>query len=625
MCGFFGVTLNEPKLPLLNEISFNNSRLNNRGPDGYHFFCSPCSRNYAIHYRLAVNDLTSAGTQPFATNTFPGKTLVFNGEVYNFRDLIKELDPKIILYSSSDTEVLYRGICEIGFKFLNRISGPFALSFIDTTSDTLLLARDRFGEKPLYYRFTHDSIVYGSDALQVATYDYGASQVSLEASTSFCLKGYTDKDKSILDNVFSIPPGHILELDINTFRFTLKPYINFQALIDTESAAFESLSDHCSIVDNVSTLLRSSVERQLNSDRASCILMSGGLDSTIIASIASSISSELNTYTVRFSDIDEGNESFVAREIASYLGTFHHEIDLGNFSTSDFDDILRNLDTPVSDPSIIPSSLAFKAISPSHTVVLTGDGADELFAGYNHYSRLQLLLKFNWALSRIPTVPLPIKSRFVSKFPGIGKWIGVLGLDLSKFIFNPRQIFQPNQLSRLLQSSPALDDLSLLEFGDTSLLRAAMLQDVESYLSSVVLPKTDRASMIHGVEVRCPFLDLDLSNFSFGLPDNLLSNQAERKVLLNALADQLLPSHLRKLQGRKYGFSFSVDMFFRRSTWSSFLKESVLESGLPIVEDYFINIIDEHLNGSNHGHQLFVLLMLSRWSLIHGAKFDLAS
>lgn len=621
MCGFFGVSSREPVL--IKDSQLCNARLSYRGPDGSRYYHSSDMLHHAVHYRLAINDLSSAGSQPFSTAEYRSCALIFNGEIYNFRELKKLLNSSIPFYSSSDTEVLFRGLCEIGPSFLESVSGAFSFCFLDLSSQSVLLARDRFGEKPLYYRFDQSSLVYGSDSLQVAYYKRSSVTISKDSLVSFCINGNYGAETSFFDNVQQIPFGHFLKLDLNSFASSLTCYFDPQR----EHIAQTSPSPHKAVVsapnyESLLHLLRTAVSRQLNSDRSSSLLLSGGVDSSIIAALASASSEQLNTYTVRFPDINDGAESLIARELATRLGTSHREINIGSFLPMDLDELLSRLDSPLSDPSTLPSSLVYREIASKHAVVLSGDGADELFGGYTHYSRILKLAKYRRLFSLLPKTPDVLKRVVNLFYPQASKWLSIFGHDLSSSPLPVRNIFASKQLEWLIPGFPDSSVVASREFSENlTPLRIAMIHDMDSYLSRIVLPKTDRVSMANSVEVRCPFLDLDVIKFSLGLPDHCLASSSSQKIILNELADSILPSEVRSLQLRKYGFSFCVDTLFRRPIWIRAVRESVYESNLPINSVRFESILERQASGRQYGHQLFTLMMLSRWALIHNVAF----
>lgn len=622
MCGFFGVSSRAPVL--IKESQLCNARLSYRGPNGSRYYHSSDMLHHAVHYRLAINDLSSAGSQPFSTAEYSSCTLIFNGEIYNFRELKSLLNSRIPFYSSSDTEVLFRGLCEIGPSFLEAVSGPFSICFLDLSNQSVLLARDRFGEKPLYYRLDQSNLIYGSDSLQVAKYNCSSVTVSQDSLVSFCINGNCGVEASFFDNVQQIPSGHFLKIALNSFSPSLTCYFDPQR----EHIAQISLSPHKAEVSspNIGTLLHlltTAVRRQLNSDRSSSLLLSGGVDSSIIAALACASSERLNTYTVRFPDINDGAESLIARELATRLGTLHCEINIGCFFPTDLDELLSRLDSPLSDPSALPSALAYREIASMHAVALTGDGADELFGGYTHYSRILRLARYGRLFSRLPKSPDVLQRAVNLLYPQASKWLAIFGHDLSSDPLPVRNIFASKQLEWLIPGFLDSNVVASSDFSeDLTPLRIAMSHDMDSYLSRIVLPKTDRVSMANSVEVRCPFLDLDVIKFSLGLPDHCLASSSSQKIILNELADFILPSEVRSLQLRKYGFSFCVDTLFRSPIWIRAVRESVYESNLPINVVRFESILDRQASGRKFGHQLFTLMMLSRWALIHNVAFS---
>ena len=618
MCGFIGVVSQTPFYTNQDIFSQHSKRLLKRGPDSSGFRSGYQERLLVQHYRLSVVDLSSFGNQPFENCNDSSSWISFNGEIYNHKELSIDLQLKGLKFlSCCDTEVLVNGLWSVGTEFLSRLSGQFAFAYISEKSDYLLLARDLLGEKPLYYIASDSKIVFGSDLLQVACFNRLPPKISKQRLAEYFVRGTFSNGNTPFEDVKLLRAGHYIEFDLRTLKSTAGETAYWKPRpVQLVSSIYGNIGLQKAALK---PLLVDSITKTLSSDRKTSILLSGGIDSSIIAALASEVVGNIETYTVRFEHGIAGKDADIAAHLSQYLGSDHTEIFFGDLEPFILESIIPFLDTPITDPSILPSSLVYKAVSSKHTVVLTGDGADELFAGYNHYALVRKIEPYAKLLQQLPSLSLPFLSRLAPPSVRGRNWFRVFGSDISRANVPIRDLLFPNEIFRLtgFELSPAISALSCSSEYLLSALRVAMNSDLTEYLGELVLLKTDRASMMHSVEVRCPFLSRDIIDYSMNLPDHLLCNGNDRKLLLCKLADEIIPVPIRNMQTTKMGFSFSVDRLFRQQQWLSYLKDSISETNLPLNKKHIFNLVALHVSNKNYGSLLFSILMLVRWTKVH--------
>jgi len=617
MCGIVGVASSCGKVrPEL--ISLLRDELSHRGPDDIGLWISDDGLVGLGHQRLSVIDLSSNAHQPMSFRT-ENTLITFNGEIYNYKELKRELQELgYVFHSESDTEVIIGAYDAWGKDFLNRLNGQFAFAIFDKDTQKVMLARDRAGEKPLYYAHFNHKLIFASELKAILAYPGFPRKLNIAALNDYLTFGYVMGSKSILRDINKLKAAHYAEYDISTNRLTVSRYWEIPApMFDPHTPAEKLLKP-------LHELLRNSVQKQLVADVPLGILLSGGMDSSLITAIASKVSSEpVNTFTITFPGYKGYDESGHARLIADHFKTHHTEFEAKPETVELLPLLARQYDEPLADTSIIPTYLISKLIRQYATVALSGDGADELFGGYPFYSWLYFL---NEVRKLLPGWTRKSAAGFVKKFVPVGvrgrNHVIALKGDLAYSIAHINMLFdhgtRQSLLRPILGQNMALSDApeqSRIHICNQnySWLRQATEADFRTTMVDAYLTKVDRASMLNSLEVRAPFLDFRLIEFAYGqVPDHLKVRGTKRKILLQHLAKQLLPPAFDL--SRKQGFIIPMDAWFKKGRWGNYIKSLLLSNNQKIFDHGIIkDLIDGQVKGRNNTRRLFALTMFELW------------
>lgn len=587
--------------------------LRHRGPDGSGEWRSADRRVALGHRRLSIIDLSSAGSQPM---TDDGGTveIVLNGEIYNYRELKRTLETKGHRFrSASDTEVLLKAYREWDTNCLAHINGMFAFAIYDIDRRRVFLARDRAGEKPLFYHKLKGRLAFASELKALMQDPAFPRELDPHALDHYLAYGYVPGELCMLAGVRKLPPAHALTYDVDSDTIRRWRYWSLPAAPESDEA------DPQLLLDELDGLLEDAVRLQLVADVPVGVLLSGGIDSSLITAMAArSSSSPVRTYNVAFPGHAAFDESPHARMVASYFGTQHTELVAEPAAASVVADLARQYDEPVGDSSMIPTYLISRLIRQSCTVALGGDGGDELFGGYPHYTRVQRSLRWR---SLVPSfikkrignaaahVPVGVRGRAYVRslaLPDEDAWIA----PTLQFDVGTRRRLAP-ATAGLRGVTPEDYRLRVGEAGRTP-LQKMMIADFNTYLPEDILVKVDRASMLASLEVRAPFLDHRIIEFAAGkLPDHLRATATTRKVLLRMLASRVLPPKLDLT--RKQGFSLPLGAWFK-GTWGSYMRE-VLRSAPPALFDgkALAELMSDERQLRRNAQRLFNLALLELW------------
>lgn len=587
-----------------------------RGPDDAGEWYSSDFRVGLAHRRLSIIDLSSAGHQPMLDEN-GHFCIVFNGEIYNFQDLRRELRGKgHIFRSESDTEVILTSYREWGIDCLKRFNGMFAFGLHDSERRRFFLARDRAGEKPLYYWYSNGKFIFASELKAMMADPVFPRILDYQAFDHYLAYGYVPGNKCILKGVNKLEAGHALEYDCETdevrkWRYWQLPEQNAGNKWDIDEFSFE-----------LEELFKDSVKRQLVADVPVGVMLSGGLDSSLITAIAAAMSPHrIRTFNVSFRGHDGFDESEHARLIAEYFGTHHEELVVEPTSFNLMPEIAKQFDEPIADHAIVPTYLLSREIRKLVKVALSGDGGDELFGGYNHY---------NWILKQEDLRKFIPKSlrRCISLVAADYLPIGMLGRnyliglsdDYRNSISHTNLYF--DRLSRKRMYSPAIrlaDNHVIPEIYRSSLsdptqspLRQGMEADFRTTLSDGYLVKVDRASMLASLEVRTPLLDYRIIEFAYGcLPDHMKVTKKARKILLRRLAKRLLPKEYDVT--RKQGFTMPLHAWFK-GDWGAYMESVLMNSDGNIFNKRFIHdLLSLQKKGYSNTNRIFALTIFELW------------
>jgi len=623
-------------------------RLAHRGPDGSGLWSSPSGRIALAHRRLAIIDLTETGRQPM---DYAGRFwITFNGEIYNFNDLRPQL---LALGHSfrgeSDTEVLLAAITQWGIDdALRRSVGMFAFALWDARDRVLHLARDRMGEKPLYLGEFFGHLFFASELRAFRAIPGFDARISGIAANAYLRDGCVPGALSICEGIYKLPPGHVLTVQAGRDQRLpvdwphpaggsslrdLKPR-SYWSCRDAATKGRESpIDDPRAAVEQGEELIRQSVREQMHADVPTGAFLSGGIDSSLVTAVMQHQSSQsVRTFTVAFDD-PRYDESQHARAIADHLGTRHEEFSLREREiVAQVPSIVHLMDEPTANGSFFPVYLISRLARAQVTVALSGDGGDELFAGYNRYA----LAPSTWRRTRwIPSSlrrqfagilssgGSPTSSWLVSKMAHFGSQVGSADARRKLARVLTSETFCETYLrltawwiehSVLERSSPPPPRDWPAQFTDD--LPSMLLADQINYLPDDSLAKVDRASMATSLETRLPLLDHRLVEFSWRLPVNLKLRGRTTKWLLRAILDRYVPRSL--IERPKMGFSVPIDKWLRDPLreWASDMLHSAAFHGMFAVRPAAIRRLwDNYLVG--HGpsaQEIWALVMLSAWA-----------
>jgi asparagine synthase (glutamine-hydrolysing) len=565
--------------------------------------------------RLSIIDL-STGHQPIH-NEDRSVWIVFNGEIYNFRELRRELETAgHRFYTSTDTEVIVHAYEQWGKDAIARLRGMFGLAIWNTRTRELLVARDRIGIKPLHYATVNGRLYFGSELkslLQAPDLPRDLDPDALDHYLSFL---YTPRDGSIFKSVRKLPPGHLLTWQNG--RIAIEQY--------WEMPADETFTgSEADAVSQLRAVLTDAVRSHLVSDVPLGAFLSGGIDSSLVVGLMSEVSgARVKTFSIGF-DEPEFDELEPARKVAQHFGTDHHEFVVKPDGVSILDRLVSHFDEPFADSSAIPTWYVSEMARRHVTVVLSGDGGDELFGGYDRYVPHPRVVAFDRysprALRRVAEIAaarLPHGARGKNFLRHVGRDDQGRYLDAIRFFgTDEKPALLTADLRRAIQGPDPETRLArhFERFAHLPWPSQMMRFDAETYLPEDVLTKVDRMSMAHSIESRVPLLDNEVIAFASALPASLKIKDGRRKHVLKEVAAALLPAEI--LNRRKQGFGVPLGTWFRGNLRELFA--DTLLSPASLQRGYFQpafvrQIVDEHVTGKrDHTLRLWQLVVFEKW------------
>jgi asparagine synthase (glutamine-hydrolysing) len=615
MCGIIGVA-SRTAVSDRGWLALGRDALRHRGPDDAGEWWSADACVGVGHRRLAVIDLSPAGHQPMQ-DAGGGLCIVFNGEIYNFADLRQELMAQGHAFRThSDTEVILAAYREWGMDCLSRLNGMFAFALYDSRQRQLFLARDRAGEKPLFYALADGVLRFASELKGLMADPALPRRIDPEALDCYLAMGFVPGQRSMLHGVKKLPPAHALVFDLNDGQSRLWRYWQ---LPEPNASAAHDQADEAGLLDELEVLLENAVRRQLVADVPVGVLLSGGVDSSLVTAMAVRAAPRVKTFTIRFPGFGQYDETGHARLIARHFGTEHLEL-VAAESTVDLVPLLaRQFDEPMADSSMIPTYLVSRLVREHCTVALGGDGGDELFGGYAQYNRLLWLqqklgeipqsLRLTVAKAAEVLLPVGFKGR---------NWLQGLGVDLQAGLPLIASFFDRGARKRLMARQGAWElvaerirEQRIPKSAD--LLQRATRMDFGNYLAEDILVKVDRASMLNSLEVRAPLLDYRLIEFAFGkVPSHLKATANSRKILLKKLTQRLLPREFDRQ--RKQGFSIPLASWLQSGPWKALFREVLLDSDNTVFDRKEVSrLLAGQAKGRVNSERLFALVLFELW------------
>ena len=625
MCGIAALAARDGSRPIpLADLQPMVATLVHRGPDEDGAITQP---GVALGMRrLSIIDVVH-GHQPFGNEDGTIQS-VANGEIYNFEDLRRDLTARgHVLRTRSDIEVIPHAYEEFGPSFVTRLHGMFAFALWDGRTRTLMAARDRAGEKPLYYAETADGLVLGSEIKALLQAPGVARDLDLVSLDQFLTYEYVISPRTIFSGIRRLPAAHYLIY--RDGRLTIERYW------DAASIAVRTWTDD-EAADAIRDTLRHAVSSQMMSDVPLGVFLSGGIDSsTIVAFMAETArknGASVNSFSMGFDD-GSYNELPFAREVAQQFNTNHREGLVSPDIASLFDRLIVHLDEPFADVSLFPTFMVSELARKHVTVALAGDGGDELFAGYDTYEAQALASRIE---RFFPPAATAAMARIMSMFPPSDKKKGLLNslrrffdgaadrpADLQHYrwmtFLSPlakAQLYTPQLQTSLSGADAYLPVREALGGRHDDALNRQLYADVSIYLADDILTKVDRMSMATSLETRAPFLDVGVMELAFSMPSHLKMRDRERKFILKRALRGILPDCI--LQRKKEGFSIPMKQWLKRELAP--LMEDLLSPARIAQRGLFepavvSRLVREHQIGrENHAHTLFPLMVFERWA-----------
>jgi len=611
MCGILGIGSVKP-VDSREWLAICRDKMMHRGPNDAGEWWSEDGRVGLGHRRLSILDLSLAGHQPMRFKE-KGLAIVFNGEIYNYQDIREELSEGNRWKGNSDTEVLLAAYAKWGTDCLRHLNGMFAFAIYDERERQLFLARDRAGEKPLFYRIENGQLCFASELKALMAAPDSRRKIDPHALDCYLAFGYVPGGMCILEGYQKVQPAHALTFNLERGTHRIWQWWTPPVLVEDEKEMEEE-----KLVEELETLLEDAVKKQFAADVPVGILLSGGVDSSLVTAMAVRKAKKVKTFTIGFPGAGRLDETRHARLIASYFGTEHTEL-MAEQATADLIPLLaKQFDEPIADSSIIPTYLVSRLVRQHCTVALGGDGGDELFGGYAHYSRL---LWIQQSLGFIPGYIRKLMAKSSEQILPLGfkgrNYMQGLDVDLNRGLPSIASLFDRTSRKRLLAGQSKIKVIAEDVWENRIPLRKDLLQratqmDFENYLPEDILVKVDRASMLNSLEVRAPFLDCRILDFAFGkVPSRLKASTSKKKILLKNLAKRLLPPEFDK--ERKQGFSIPLASWLEAGHFRSLFWDTLCSKNCSFNTIAVKTMLKNQDRGLRNGQRLFALVVFELW------------
>lgn len=632
MCGIVGLFTREQLLLQPDEERMQRvlDKLAYRGPDGWGIWKQ--DRALLGHRRLSIIDLSDAGVQPLEV---PGKNLVitFNGEIYNYKEIRETLVSHGYTFRShTDTEVILLAYDHYGVDFLQHLRGMFAFCLFDRNKNKVLLARDPAGEKPLYYYFDSHRLVFSSEIKAFHAFPEIQLSIDAESVKAFFSLQYIPGSNSIYNEIKRLSAGSVLELDLDTWEIRQQKYWSIE----------NNPIKHLSTPEEIDYLLSESVKYRLVADVEVGLLLSGGIDSALLASYAHNTGANLRVFTASFEEEDL-NELKYARKVADTFGMQQIVVRGGQLTPETFDRVIFHGDELLGDPACVPTFLLSREISRHVKVVLSGEGADELFWGYDTYRLERVWRWFSWvrgAFSQMQGFQRTVSAWEVSnRIPaGLTRFGKLLSAKYDIGVSRWTSVFADHTIDSLIPSDNHKNQIAYLQEIEQRISQlqqymdsfdASLSGDLLYWLVDDLLVKVDRMTMAHSVEARAPYLAPELILRALALPRKHKIRGNAGKIILRKLVEKHFPGAVgRTLAWRKkHGFEVPVGSWLRENlrecVEDRLSPQKLAESGLldvnfagKLKENFYSSPVDTPLR-----RKLWMLLCFQTWHELHEAGF----
>lgn len=614
MCGIVGSLDFGARATSRSTLEAMTAVLEHRGPDGTGIATSGMAG--LGHRRLRVIDLSKRADQPM-WNAARDLAIVFNGEVYNYRELRRELEAEgATFHSDSDTEVVLQLVEREGDEGIRRLDGMFAFAVWDARRQRLLLARDRAGQKPLFYYHDERHFLFASEIKALHRHPAVLREANLDALGLYLTYGYFPAPSTAYRNVHVLPPATWMVVDGGDTRATTR-YWSPPHEVDGIRGLPEA-------VERLRPMMQEAVRKRLIADVPLGAFLSGGLDSTIVVGLMSQMSSRpVRTFSIGFENAPDYDEVSFSEEAATRFGTEHTSFRVAPPEPELIDELVHHHDGPFGDSSAIPTFVVSELARQDVTVVLNGDGGDELFAGYSRLVAAALSERIPRPIRRVAALGshlLPAPRAHRSRLRRARAFLDAAALPMSGRIQSWCSFFRGPELASLLPgTSPAHISEHFARFleeaGTGTPLAQVLYLNYCTYLPEDLLVKMDRMSMAHGLEARSPFLDASLTELAGRLPDELKVRGLTTKVVLREAFKDLVPERITHRS--KMGFGVPLGAWFQRGL-RPLLDAHLTAEGAPLFDhldrDAVRLLVHEHMEGTrDRSQQLFCLLTLASW------------
>lgn len=598
MCGIVGFNWNDRILlqKMMDAVS-------HRGPDesGYYI-----DKGISLgHQRLKIIDLYS-GRQPIH-NEDESIQIIFNGEIYNFHSLRQDLEKRgHSFYTNTDTEVIVHAFEEYGIECVHHLTGMFAFAIYDSQEEMLYLARDRIGKKPLYYSFDGTRFIFASEIKAILEYSGIPRQINGSALQEYFQFRYNPGEETLFTGIKKLLPAHYLVLHKNDIRICQYWDVTERLIHDSDVGLEEKLLD----------LFRVTVKSRLFSDVPLGVYLSGGLDSSSIVALMSELTDSIETFSVFFESVF-AMEMPYARIVAEKFGTNHHEFMVEDRHLSLIPKMVWHLDEPIADAAMLPTMVISKEAKKYVTVVLAGEGGDELFAGYDNQ---RVMMQFSRAPNFLRTFSpaINIVKRAVPFESNIYRLLDVLSQnDQSQQYYCLNALFNRKELQRMGLSEKK-PDLSLYYPKGMEYINSLLYYGIHTWLPNDFCMKADKMTMAYGIEERAPLLDYQLVDFSFTLPASVKFRNGSGKYILKKAMHHILPKEI--IYRQKHGYDAPMDIWFKGPLKDSL--EHILEERSHSFYDrtYVTTLLKKFQRTGNdyrsnffNAQKLWSILMFETW------------
>lgn len=628
MCGIVGFIDKNANITIVNNML---SIQSYRGPDDSGVYFDKNSGVHFGHNRLSIQDLSSHGHQPFVSDC-TNYVIVFNGEIYNFKLIRKELeDLGYKFISNSDTEVILYSYKEWGIESIHKFIGMFAFAIFDKIKNKLFLIRDRAGVKPLYYYRDNKEFLFSSEIKSFHKYPNFTKEQNVEVLPYFFQFGYIPAPYTIFKNCYKLEAGHYLEYDLKSFVLKIQKYWDVNDFYENKNKFFAK--SEVEILNEIEVILNDAIGLRMVADVPVGVFLSGGYDSSLVAAIlAKKQGKKINTFTIGFDD-QKYNEAEYAKTIAKYLGTNHSEYYMKN---KDMLDLVENLpfyyDEPFGDSSALPTMIVSKLARKSVTVALSADGGDEAFCGYSKYfflNKFQSIFSNNFKKEILETGLTLFNADIIelinNKLPKKLKQTNIKD-KYTKF----QRAFNSSCLEEMFENASSyVDKKEIVDFlkvqkkqklfnkwnkiGDIGFLNQMMAIDYKLFMNDDILTKVDRATMSVSLEGREPLIDHRIIEYMARVPLAIKYKNNEGKYLLKKILYKYLPKEL--VDRPKAGFQIPLNEWLRgglKPLVEKYLDENKLDSDIFNIEE-INNIKDKFFKGDEIGTMIWFILMYQMW------------